>query len=148
MKLFLIGMADVRQKQLEAVRLLAKEHDIQYWLRQTDHFPVDPAEFPTTVFHDYLDALKAIPAPGIDVSLFEPWSSADIISYAAEESEYMTMADKWYPSWSVNQRKELFYEMLRYWGGLFECIVIYIEYKVVVCSYKTNSDEVMCVDTF
>ena len=128
MRLFLIGIVDMRPLQLEAVRKLAREHEVQYWLRSHDYVDVDEAEFPNTIFHNYFDALKALPAPGIDASRFEPWSREEIESFSDVESEYLTMADKWYPDWSVNKRKDLFYEFLRYWRGVMkkyspDCII-------------------------
>lgn len=128
MKLFLIGLGSQRRKQVDAALELKKKHTIQYWTRQHNHFSIDENEFPGTVFHVYVDALKGIPAKGIDVADFEPWSREDIASYSETECEFMTMADKWYPDWSVNRRKELYYEMLRYWGGVLnrfqpDCVI-------------------------
>ncbi|MDO8562110.1 MAG: hypothetical protein Q7S05_04800 [bacterium] len=129
MKLFLVGVGDKRRKQIDAARELKKKHTIQYWTRQHDHFLMDESEFPGTVFHVYVDALKGIPAKDIDAASLKPWSREDIAAYSETECEFMTMADKWYPDWPVNRRKDLYYEMLRYWGGVLEkfrpdCIIL------------------------
>lgn len=108
----------MRRNQIDVARALKKRHKIQYWVRMNRYFPIDETEFPGTVFHEYLDALKGVPAHGIDAYKYEPWSSKDIAEYAETESEFMTMADKLYPDWSINRRKELYYDMLRYWGGV------------------------------
>ncbi|MEK7106904.1 MAG: hypothetical protein AAB899_01835 [Patescibacteria group bacterium] len=118
MKLFLIGLAHMVQEQVDVARALKKNHQIQYWVRMTNHFAIDEKKFPGTVFHEYLDALKGVPAHGIDANKYEPWSRKDILAYADIESEFMSMADKLYPDWPVNRRKELYYDMLRYWGGV------------------------------
>lgn len=120
MKLFITNLGGMRRHQIDVARNLKKIHDIQYWVRMTSYFPVNKKEFPETVFHEYLDALKGIPPHGIDASKYEPWSAQDIAAYADIESEFMSMADKLYPDWPVNRRKDLYCDMLRYWGGVLE----------------------------
>ena len=107
-------------EQLDVARALKKNHQIQYWVRMTRHFAIDEAEFPGTVFHEYLDALKGVPPRQIDLYSYEPWSAHEIAEYTETESEFMTMADKLYPDWSVNRRKELYYDLLRYWRGVLD----------------------------
>lgn len=129
MRLFLIQFGDMVPAQIDVARALKKNHTIQYWVRITSHFTVDGAEFPGTVFHEYLDAVKGAPARGVDPYKYEPWSARDIAEYADVESEFMSMADKLYPDWPVNKRKDLYYDMLRYWGGVLDefkpdCIII------------------------
>lgn len=129
MKLFLINLGGKRRRQIDAARELQKRHTIQYWTRNDVHFLMDENEFPGTLFHLYRDALQGIPARNIDAASFEPWSREDIAAYSETESEFMTMADKWYPDWPVNQRKDLYYDMLRYWGGVLDkfkpdCIIM------------------------
>jgi len=128
MKLFLIGFGHMRRDQIEVARMLQKNHTIQYWVRMNSHFTIDETEFPKTVFHEYTDAIRGISPRGIDAFAFEPWSSKDIAEYAETESECMTMADKLYPDWSVNRRKDMYYDMLRYWRGVLgeykpDCII-------------------------
>ncbi|OGJ60214.1 hypothetical protein A2635_05610 [Candidatus Peribacteria bacterium RIFCSPHIGHO2_01_FULL_51_9] len=120
MRLFLIGLANLVPEQIDVARMLKKNHEIRYWVRITDHFKLDAAEFSGTVFHEYQGALRARGAPGIAITDFDPWSPGQIATYAAVESEFMSMADKVYPQWPVNQRKELYHDMLRYWGGVLE----------------------------
>ncbi|MDO8552934.1 MAG: hypothetical protein Q7S01_05460 [bacterium] len=129
MRLFLINLGGKRRRQIDAARELQKKHTIQYWTRNDTHFLMDESEFPGTVFHVYRDALQGIPAKNIDAASFEPWSAEDIAEYAETECEFITMADKWYPDWSVNRRKDLYYDMLRYWGGVLDkfrpdCIIL------------------------
>jgi len=129
MKLFLIGVGDKRRRQVDAARELKKKHTIQYWTRQDDHFAMDESEFLGTVFHVYSDALKGIPPKNIEISSFEPLSRDEIAAYAETECEFMSMADKWYPDWPINKRKDLYYDMLRYWRGVLErfqpdCIIL------------------------
>ena len=129
MKLFLIQLGEMVPAQVDVARMLKKNHEIQYWVRMENHFAVYREEFEGTFFQDYLDAIQGIPARGIDLYKYEPWSAHDIAAYGDIESEYMTMADKLHPHWSVNQRKDLYFDLLRYWGGILDefkpdCIVI------------------------
>lgn len=120
MRLFLINLGQKLPEQVAVARALKKNHEILYWIRMRKHFTFDENEFTGTVFHEYLDALKCIPAPGVDTTAFEPWSREDIAAYSKTESEFMSMADKWYPDWPVNQRKDLYYDMLCYWSAVLE----------------------------
>jgi hypothetical protein len=129
MKLFLIGLGHMRREQIDVARALSKNHTIQYWVRMREHFAIDESAFQGTIFHEYKDALAGLPAPGIDVGQFDPPSREVLEHYAAIESEFMTMVDKWHPDWSVNHRKDLFVDMLCYWSGVLEkfkpeCIII------------------------
>lgn len=129
MKLFIVNLGGMRRDQIDVARELKKHHEIQYWVRIVDQVPLDEKEFPGTIFHDYLDALAGRAPAGFSVTDFEPWSAERIADFAPIESEYMTMADKLYPQWSVNRRKDLFYDLLRYWDGILgtlqpDCIVM------------------------
>ncbi len=121
-KLFLVGWASLLSEQIYSVHKLAKEHDILYWVRIKDVVPFEEKDFPNTLFHDYRDALAARPAPGIDASGFGIPSAKEFGALADVEAEFMVMTEKWYESWSINRRKELFYEMVRYWGGVLDML--------------------------
>ncbi len=120
MKLFIVNLGGMRRHQIDVARALKQHHEIQYWVRMNHYFTVDETEFPGTVFHEYLDALKGVPPRSVDAGKYKPWSARDIAEYADVESEFMTMADKLYLDWPVNRRKDLYYDMLRYWGGVLE----------------------------
>ncbi len=121
MKLFVIGLGSSFDEHTRVVKELSRTHDIQYWIWLTGGgSQVDKSQFPKTVFHDYHDALKGVPADAIDTSGFLPWSAERIRAFSSVETELMSMMDKWYPNWPVNQRKELYYELLRYWSGVLD----------------------------
>lgn len=128
MKLFLIGWGSTFAEHVRVAEALHKRHDILYWTRLDEVVPLDTTKFPKTVFHNYRDALKGIAPAEVDTSGFEPLSAEEIFAFAETESELMTMMDKWYPHWPSLQRKDFFYEQLRYWSGLLthlrpDCIV-------------------------
>ena len=121
MKLFIIGLGSVIPEHVHVVEELAKQHEILYWLYIYDVAKsVDKARFPGTVFHDYRAALKGIHSENIDASRFEPWSKDDIVLFSAIESEIMSMIDKWYPDWPILKRKDFYYDLLCYWGGVLD----------------------------
>lgn len=129
MKLFLLGLGSMRREQIDVARALKAHHEIQYWVRMKKYFSIDEEEFSGTVFHEYFDTMQGRSASGMNDTAPDPWGADDIKSYADTESEFMSMADKWYPDWPVNQRKEFYYALLAYWGALLQrfrpdCIVM------------------------
>ena len=120
MKLFFIGIGSLLSEHVRAAERLAEDHTILYWVRLEDLVPLDRSAFPSTIFHDYRDALKNIPPKEVDTSDFKPWSVADIAHYYETESELLSMMDKWYPDWPVLKRKDFYYDMLAYWGGVLD----------------------------
>jgi len=120
MKLFLFGIGHLRPEQIDVARQLKKHHDIAYWVRMHDVFPIDEKEFSDTIFHPYRDAIAGNPAAGVDVSGFDPPSLELLKALAPYESEYMTMVNKWYPAWNVDKRKDFYYDLIRYWSGVLD----------------------------
>ncbi len=120
MKLFQIGLASALPEDISVALELQKHHEIAYWVRLEDAVPLDESAFPKTIFHNYRDALKNIPPKAVEVSAFEPWSRDAIVGFSTWEAEIMSMMDKWYPDWPVNKRKDFYYDLLRYWGGILE----------------------------
>jgi hypothetical protein len=120
MNLFLIGVGSSISEYLRVAELLQKKHAILYWVRMSGVVPLDESLFPHTIFHEYRDALKGIAPRSVDASAFEPWSAENISGFYETESELLSMMDKWYPSWPINQRKDFYYDLLRYWDGMLK----------------------------
>lgn len=120
MKILIDQLAVTNSEHIRTVEELAKEHEIVYWIRLEETVPLDKSRFPGTIFHNYHDARRGIAAPGIDTAAFEPWGRDAIASLASWETELMTMMDKGHSMWPVDQRKNFYYELLRYWGGVLD----------------------------
>lgn len=118
MKLFLIGWAHMRPEMVDVAAELQKEHDILYWVRMEKVFTMDKSRFPRTIFHDYDAALDGKAAPGVDATAFEPLSKELILAFSRYEAEILTMMEKRYELWAVPQRKDFYYDLLRYWYGV------------------------------
>ena len=121
MRLLIDQLATANPAHVRIAEELSQRHDIVYWIRM-NLYPIDKARFPKTIFHDYHQALKNIAPSEIDASTFEPVSTEAIERLAPWESEIMSMMDKWYPRWSVNQRKDFYYGLLRYWSGVIDTV--------------------------
>ncbi|MDO8482059.1 MAG: hypothetical protein Q7S75_03175 [bacterium] len=119
MKLLIVGFGDF-DENLRVVEDLRKSHEISYWIFMKGVLAMDATLFPHTVFHEYYDALKNIPPKEVTTDNFAPWGAEAITEYAGAEAEIMSMMDKWYPRWPVLKRKDFYYEMLRYWGGVLD----------------------------
>ncbi len=120
MNLFIIGLAHIRPEQVDVVRGLSKKHQISYWVRMEHLFEIDKSEFPNTIFHDYRSALDGKSANGVDDSSFEPLSEELLIKFSETEAEILTMMEKKFESWGVNQRRDFYFDLMRYWKGVFE----------------------------
>lgn len=120
MRIFLIQFGDGPDDSLIQVAemLQAKGHEIVYWVKTGKPFPVP--RFPKTIFHDSLDALHGVPAPGVDTSAFAP-PGKDVIERLYEtESLVLTMMNKHHGLLRLSERKHLYYQMVRYWSGVIE----------------------------
>lgn len=120
MNIFIIGLAHIRPEQVDVVRGLSKKHNISYWVRMEHVFSIDKTEFPKTIFHNYRDALDGKPAHGVGDSIFEPLSEELLIKFAETEAEILTMMEKKFELWGVNQRRDFYFDLMRYWRGIFE----------------------------
>jgi hypothetical protein len=120
MNLFIVGLGHIRPEQIDTVRGLAKNHKISYWVRMEHVFKIDKSEFPNTTFHDYRSALDGKPAFGLDDSNFEPLDQELLIKFSETEAEILTMMEKKFESWGVNQRRDFYFDLMRYWKGVFD----------------------------
>lgn len=120
MKIFVIGFGSRFPEHVRLVDELRGRHKLLYWVRMTNLLPLDEAAYPGTVIHDYYDALKGIPPKAFSSAQFDPWSPEEIVEYSDIEAELMVMMDKWYPRWPITKRKDFYYDLLRYWGGVLD----------------------------
>ncbi|MCD4760915.1 capsular biosynthesis protein [bacterium] len=105
------------------LELQKKSVEVVYWTgakNDFDKFSQDKENFPNTIFHDYFDAVRAIPAPGVDISEFQP-PGRDILKKLAEcENFTIPMMNRidFTEEMSVYDRKHLYHEYVRYWYGV------------------------------
>ncbi len=80
--------------------------------------PTDKTRASGATFHSYIDAGKAIPAPTVDPSQFEPMGKDTIRKLYHVESIVLTMMNRFFDPLCVDERRRIYYEMLRYWRGV------------------------------
>lgn len=108
---------------VKAVELFrARGYDTLY-LISTDE---DGVRIPGTIFHDKTRADRGLPAEGIDPSVFPPLEAEMVRALYKEDSLILTMMNRF--STSVDEKRRLYHEMLRYWKGVLDthkpdCIV-------------------------
>jgi hypothetical protein len=116
MRLFLIWAG--RKSLLELGDLILKlnksPHELVYWVGVPEGEKFKPKN---TIFHSYDDAMLALPAKGVDMDQFAP-PGADIISrmYQAE-SIVLTMMNRMFGGFCVDERRHIYYKMIQYWFG-------------------------------
>src|SRR3989344_2711057 len=73
-----------------------------------------------TVVHRYTDAMLGLTPKEIDISEFSPPSAEILNKFHDVESVVLTMMNRTVAGWRTDERKHLYYTMLRYWLGVFK----------------------------
>lgn len=120
MKIFLCDFSSAELIGV-AAELKKRGAEILYWTGFKEKFndaSKDKANYPQTIFHTTLDAIRGIPAANFDASDFLPPSS-DLIKEMLEcESTVLTMMNRMdFNRMPYAQRKNLYYKYLQYWDG-------------------------------
>lgn len=112
---------------IDVAKRLAKESiEIGYWTghkKYFDRFVATEAKesFPNVIFHNIYDAVKAVPAQGIDIGNLEPLNKDIIDRMLPCESQVLTMMNSIdYDNMPFSQKKHVYYEYLKYWHGVLE----------------------------
>lgn len=104
-----------------AQELKRRSVEILYW---TTRFPerIKKEEFRETIFHWTRDAIAGIGSREVDDKDFEPISQELAEKLYECESQIMTMMNRAHSAYelSVDQRKMLFYSMVKYWDGVLK----------------------------
>ncbi len=117
MRLFLIFANHGAETANTITELQKHSHQVLYWVGA---FNREVKNFPEIIFHNYKDARRGIPAPGIEVWKYPPPSADLVRRLYGVESIVMTMTNKVFPYLSFEEHKHLYYDLLRYWQGVLE----------------------------
>ena len=124
-KVFLVDFSTLILRDV-ALELQKKDVEILYWTgnKAAFHsFSQDKENFPNTIFHDCFNAIRNIPAPGVDVSKFEPPSIELIKDLLECESIVLTMMARMdYKNMPIIQRKHIYYKFIQYWDGVLKTL--------------------------
>ena len=117
MKIFLIW-ADGGPNIVNFILDLKKRgHEVPYWVGVGTP---DRSAIPDVVYHDHYSAWVGSPAEGIDPSHFLPPGKELIERMYKTESVALTMMNKKFNDICVDERRHIYYEMLRYWQGVLD----------------------------
>ncbi|MDO8619789.1 MAG: hypothetical protein Q7R64_00370 [bacterium] len=96
-------------------RLERAGHSLVYFVGA----PVDERSTPKgAVFHSYADAEVGKPALSIDALAFPPLDADLIQKLYHTESVVLTMMNRFFDEFVVDERRRIYYEMVRYWSGV------------------------------
>ena len=117
MKLFVIWGAKGPEMKILLDTLTRAGHTISYWVGEWGAAHYAPRG---TIFHDHYEAWQGKPARDIDPNNFPPPSFELIESLRDVESTTLTMMDKGFDAICVDERRSIYYDMVRYWHGVLE----------------------------
>lgn len=123
MKIFLCDFSSTEFIQV-AAELKKRGAEILYWTGFKEKFnevSKDKQNYPQTIFHIILDAVRGMPPADIDDSEFSP-PSCDLIREMLEcESITLTMMNRMdFNNMPFVQKKHLYYKYLQYWDGVLK----------------------------
>ena len=114
MKLFLIGWSGKDFGLAEVARRLQNTgHKIIYWTCSDKE--INLVDFPDTIFHKHLDALEGRPAPALLNEKFNPPGEELLHNLSKTESTVITMMNKHFENWQVEERKHFYRHYVGYW---------------------------------
>lgn len=118
MKIFFIWPAPGSETRALMAKLKDIGYEIVYWVCD----PEDVGSRSDIILHNHFDAWEAIPAPALKTTSedFPPPSRSVIESLYRTESLVMTMMNKGFDGYPIDQRKSMYYEMVRYWMGVLD----------------------------
>ena len=116
MRLFFIWPAPGPETKKLMDKLQKAGHEISYWVCD----PEDIGSRSDMILHNHFDAWSAIPAKGVSSGSFSPPGRDLIEKLYRTESLVMTMMNKGFDGMPIDQRKSMYYEMVRYWNGVLD----------------------------
>jgi|SRR3989338_2763660 len=115
-KIFLIW-ADGRPEIIKMISELEENgHQVVYWVGAGN--PDLSRLKKHTIYHDHYAAWAGRPAKGINLENFPPPNKNLLERLSGTESIILSMMNKKFDSLCVDERKHIYYSMLRYWYGI------------------------------
>ncbi|HEY4521712.1 MAG TPA: hypothetical protein VJH05_01065 [Candidatus Paceibacterota bacterium] len=118
MKIFLIWAAEYKEIEYLMRKLKNGGHEIAYWVGTS--VAGGEENLKNTVFHNHYSAWVGNPAEGIDINDFPPPGKELIERMYKTESTILTMMNKKFNNLCVDERRHIYYQMLRYWQGVLK----------------------------
>ncbi|MDD5431180.1 MAG: hypothetical protein PHP03_03080 [Candidatus Pacebacteria bacterium] len=119
-RLFLIEWEHKDFGLIDSIVKLKEQCEIVYWTAVNVDKEVDQSQFPGTIFQDQRETLFAKPAKGADISGFEPMSEELIKKFSETEATVLTMMNKKYERFLIEERKRIYYDILEYWYNVIK----------------------------
>lgn len=103
---------------VDLIRGLKKaDHEVMYWVGLSTGVE---CEFPEIIFQDHETAREGKLAPGIDPQEFEPASEELLKALLPTEALIYTMMKRKLQKMFFQERRHIYYEMVRYWQGVLK----------------------------
>jgi len=155
MRLFLIWPDSGPEINSLIAELEKHAHKLIYWVGAPAGEKDKPAG---TIFHSYVDAFVGRPAPDIDPDEFMPPGAELIKKMQKTESLILSMMNRGFDKLCVDERRHIYYELLRYWYGVLEKfkpeVIIFpitphftYDYLIYELAHLLNIKTIMFLDT-
>ncbi|MAF43260.1 MAG: hypothetical protein CMI54_03695 [Parcubacteria group bacterium] len=123
MRIFLIDWALEYPELVGVAEELQKAgHEILYWVRISDfsnYIKANKGLFPKTVFHELTEEADAAKPPAkVQTDSFEPVGEDIIHQLLEDEGVVLSLMERSYCRWSIHQKKQFYYDLLKYWRGV------------------------------
>ena len=115
MRIFIIWPFEKPETHLLFSELEKNSHEIVYWVGNRKDEKYKSAK---TIFHDHYDAWVGVPPKELAEERFDPPAEELINKMYRTESIILTMMNKHFEGKCVDERKNLYYDMLGYWHGV------------------------------
>lgn len=120
-KVFLLNFSTPLLRDV-ALELKKQSVSIVYWTGCRPYFKSfsqDRQNFPTTIFHDYFDAIKGIPAQEFEHISFPPPSKELINKLLKCESQVLIIMKKAdFSNIHTSKKRHFYYNYVKYWHGV------------------------------
>jgi len=115
-RIFLNWADDIEETVKQILELQKLGHEVVYWIGLEG----DRSAIWEVIFHEHFDAWAGRPAQGIDPESFPPLCREFIEECSDIESIVLTMMNKRFEEANVDERRHIYYELMRYWLGILK----------------------------
>lgn len=123
MRIMLMGWANYLPELVGvADKLKADGHQIVFWERSQRAIEIDKSRFPDTIFRDHVYGGRNGVEEYKKNTDFEPLGDDVASNFSDTEVIVLSTLERYYPKKTIQEKRQIYYDLLRYWHGLIKKI--------------------------